>query len=98
MPNNARNVKQNYQTELSKANRKSAEKIKEINRLKHQINNDTDINGTPNIIDVSIDKVIKKSSGRTMVMTNVLLMALLILRNLLPLSFKILTRKLLILI
>ena len=44
------------QTELSEANRKSAENIKEINRLKHQINRDTDINGTTNIIDVSIDE------------------------------------------
>ena len=44
------------QTELSATNRKSAENIKEINRQKHQINKDTDINGTPNIIDVSIDE------------------------------------------
>ena len=43
------------QTELSKAKRKLAKKIKEINRLKHQINKDTDINGSPNIIDVRID-------------------------------------------
>ena len=48
------------QTELSEANRKSAENIKEINRLKHQINKDTDINGTPNIIDVSI----RRNNGR----------------------------------
>ena len=41
---------------LSEANRKSVEKIKEINRLRHQINKDTDINGTPNIKDVSIDE------------------------------------------
>ena len=44
------------ETELSDVNRKPAEKIKEINRLKHQINKDTDINGTPNVIDVSIDE------------------------------------------
>ena len=42
------------QTELSEANRKLAENIKEINRLKHQINKTTDINDTANIIDVSI--------------------------------------------
>ena len=44
------------QTKLSEANRKSTEEIKEINRLKHQINNDTDINGKSNITDVSIDE------------------------------------------
>ena len=27
-----------------------------MNRLKHQTNNDTDIDGTPNVIDVSIDE------------------------------------------
>ena len=43
------------QTKLSEANRKSAENIKKINILKNQINKDADINGTPNIIDVSID-------------------------------------------
>ena len=43
------------QTELSKANRKLAESIKEINRLQHQINRDTDINGKPNTIAVSIN-------------------------------------------
>ena len=42
------------QTELSQANRKLAENIKETNRLKHQINKDTDINGKSNTIDVSI--------------------------------------------
>ena len=100
--NNASNVKdlkskiKKMQTELSEANRKLTENIKEINRLKHQINKDTDINGTPNIIDViSMSTLI---SGRTMVMANVLLMNLLILRNLLPWSFKISTRKLLTLI
>ena len=53
---------------LSEANRKSVEKIKEINRLRHQINKDTDINGTPNIKDVSIDEDInirrKNGSGK----------------------------------
>ena len=44
------------QTKLFEANRKLAENIKEINRLKHQINKDTHINGTPNIIDVSINE------------------------------------------
>ena len=44
------------QTELSEANRKLAENIKEINRLKHQINKDTDINGKPNTIDMSINE------------------------------------------
>ena len=60
--NNTNNVKdletkiKKMQTELSKANRKLAENIKEINRLKHQINKDTDINGKPNTIDVSINE------------------------------------------
>ena len=55
--NNTNNVKdletkiKKMQTELSKANRKLAENIKEINRLKHQINKDTDINGKPNAIE-----------------------------------------------
>ena len=31
----------NLQAELSEANRKSAESIKEINKLKHKINKDT---------------------------------------------------------
>ena len=44
------------QTKLSQANKKLAENIKEISRLKHQINNDANINGTPNIIDVSINE------------------------------------------
>ena len=45
--------------------RKSAENIKEINRLKHQINKNTDINGAPNIIDVTIDEDINiwRSNG-----------------------------------
>ena len=52
------------QIELSKANRKSAENIKEIDRLKHQINKDTDINGTPNILDVSINEDnIRRNNG-----------------------------------
>ena len=33
------------QTELSEANRKSAGNIKAINRLKHKISKDADING-----------------------------------------------------
>ena len=59
--NNTNNVKdletkfKKMQTELSKANRKLAESIKEINRLQHQINRDTDINGKPNTIAVSIN-------------------------------------------
>ena len=44
------------QTELSEANRKLAENIEEINRLKYQINKDTDINGKPNTVDVSINE------------------------------------------
>ena len=44
------------QTKLSQANRKLAENIKEISRLKHQINKDANINGTPNIIEVSINE------------------------------------------
>ena len=69
----------------------------EINRLKHEINKDTDINGTPNFIDVNIDEDInvRRNNG---LMPNVLLMTLLILRSLLPSSFKISTRKLLTLI
>ena len=43
-------------TKLPEANRKSTERIKEINRLKHQINKDTDINGTSSIIDVIVDQ------------------------------------------
>ena len=55
--NNANNVKdletkiKKMETELSEANRKLAGNIKEINRLKHQINKDTDINGKPNTIE-----------------------------------------------
>ena len=52
------------QTELSETNRKSAENITEINRLKHQINKDrdcTDINDTPNIIDEDIN--IRRKNG-----------------------------------
>ena len=44
------------QIDLSEASRKSAENIKEINGLKYQKNKDTNINGTPNIIDVSINE------------------------------------------
>ena len=53
------------QTGLSKANRKSAETIKEINNLKHQINKDTDTTGTRNTIAVSIDGDvhIRKNNG-----------------------------------
>ena len=53
------------QTKLSEVNRKSADLIKEFKKLKHQINNNTDINGTTNIIDVSIDEDmnIKRNSG-----------------------------------
>ena len=53
------------QTELSEANRKSAENIKKTNRLKHHIHKDIDINGTPNSIDVSIgeDINIRRNNG-----------------------------------
>ena len=53
------------QIDLSEASRKSAENIKEINGLKYQKNKDTNINGTPNIIDVSIDEDnnIKRTNG-----------------------------------
>ena len=53
------------QTELPEANRKLAENIKEINRLKHQINKNTDINGKPNTKDVSINEDINimRSNG-----------------------------------
>ena len=46
------------QIELSEANENLAENIKEINRLKPEINKDTgiDINGKPNTIDVSINE------------------------------------------
>ena len=69
----------------------------EINRLKHEINKDTDINGTPNFIDVNIDEDInvRRNNG---LMPNVLLMTLLIIRSLLASSFKISIRKLLTLI
>ena len=43
-------------TKLLEANRKSTGNITEINRLKNQINKDTDINGTLNIINVSMDE------------------------------------------
>ena len=43
------------QTELSEANRKLAENIEKINKLKHQVNKDTDINDKPNTADVSIN-------------------------------------------
>ena len=66
----------------------------EINRLKYEINKDTDINGTPNFIDVNIDEDINMTRNNDL-MPNVLLMTLLILRSLLPSSFKISTRKLL---
>ena len=55
--NNANNVKdletkiKKMETELSEANRKLAGNIKEINRLKHQINKDADINDKPNTIE-----------------------------------------------
>ena len=42
------------QTKLCEAYRKLAENINDVNRLKHQIHKDTDINGKPNAIDVSI--------------------------------------------
>ena len=53
------------QTELSEVNRMLAEKIKEINRRKHQINKDTDISCKPNTIDASIneDINIKRNNG-----------------------------------
>ena len=44
------------QTESSETNRKLAENIKEINRLKHQINQDTYINNKPNTVDVNINE------------------------------------------
>ena len=60
--NNTNNVKdletkiKKMQTELYEANRKLAENNNENKRLKHQINKDTDINGKPNTIDVSINE------------------------------------------
>ena len=74
------------QTELSEANRKLVGNIKEINRLKNQINKDTDINSQPNILDVSINEDINimRSNGND--------------EHLLPWSFQISNRKLLILI
>ena len=44
------------QTNLSEANRKTAEKLKELNKLKKQINTDIELTDTPNIVDVSIDE------------------------------------------
>ena len=57
--NRVKNLETNIkkmQTELSKAYRKLAENITEVNRLKHQISKYTDINGKPNTVDVSIDE------------------------------------------
>ena len=53
------------QQNLSQTNRKPAENIKEINRLKHQTNKVLDINGAPNIIDESIveDISIRRSNS-----------------------------------
>ena len=69
----------------------------EINRLKHEVNKDTDINDTSNFIDANIDEDInmRRKNG---LMSNVLLMTLLIIRSLLASSFKISIRKLLTLI
>ena len=69
----------------------------EINRLKHEVNKDTDINDTSNFIDANIDEDInmRRKNG---LMPNVLLMTLLIIRSLLASSFKISIRKLLTLI
>ena len=69
----------------------------EINRLKHEVNKDTDINDTSNFIDANIDEDInmRRNNG---LMPNVLLMTLLIIRSLLASSFKISIRKLLTLI
>ena len=69
--NNVKSVKvletkiKKMQTELPEANRELAGNIKEINRLKHLIKKDTDINGTPNIIDLSIneDINIRRNNG-----------------------------------
>ena len=67
--NNTNNVKdleakmKKMQTELSEANRKLAENIKEINRLKRQINKGKDINGKPNTVDVSINEDINIMSN-----------------------------------
>ena len=51
-------VRSKNQNDASKIFRtkQAAEDIKENNKLKHWINGDTDINETPNIIDVSIDE------------------------------------------
>ena len=67
--------------------------LKILRKSTDQIKNDTDKNCTSNIIGASINEEIKP--GGTTIMTNVLTMTLLILRNLLPWSFKISTRKLL---
>ena len=55
----------NMQTELSEGNRKLTENIKVINRLKHQISKDTDMNSKANTIDVSINEDINimRSNG-----------------------------------
>ena len=57
--NNVKDVKtkiKKMQPELSKASRKVAENIKEINRLKHQTDMDADIKGKLNAIDVNINE------------------------------------------
>ena len=45
------------QTKLSEGNRNPADTIKEINRLKHQINNVTGISCNPKIIGMSTNEV-----------------------------------------
>ena len=49
-----REIKNNQQ-KLSEANRKTAEKIKEVNKIKRKMGND-DIESTPNLVNVSIDE------------------------------------------
>ena len=84
------------QTELSETNKKLAENIKEINRLKHHISKDTDINGKPNTIDLSIDEDI--NIMRNKVNDERFIDEFVDFKNLLPWSFKTSNRKLLTLI
>ena len=57
------------QTELSEANRKLDENIEKINKLKHQVNKDTDINDKPNTVEVSINddiNIMRKNGNLSM--------------------------------
>ena len=60
------------QTKLSEWNRNPSDTIKEINRLKHQVNNVTGISGNPKIIGISTNEVmnIRRINGNVGRFTN----------------------------